>query len=89
MRIKNKTEETIKELLSRTLGVRKKELTSGASFESDLNIGPAELKEAISKVFEKFGVETESAHRSQEEPRFKTVGELIAFVKDHLDEIEE
>lgn len=89
MRTKNRTEETIKELLSRTLGVRKKELTSEASFESDLNIGPAELREAISKVFEKFAIETESAHGTQKEPGFKTVGELIDFVKDHLDEIEE
>lgn len=77
----NKTEEKIKKILSRSLGVTKKELADGASFESDLNADPIELKEAISQVFEEFGVE--------EERKFKTVGELINFIKDHLDEIEE
>jgi len=77
----NKTEREVKQILSRSLGVTKEELVDGASFESDLNIAPTELKEAISQVFKKFGVE--------EERGFKTVGELIDFVKDHLDEIEE
>lgn len=77
----NKTEERIKQILSRSLGVTKEELINSASFESDLNIALVELKEAISRVFEEFGVE--------EEHEFKTVGELIDFIKDYLDEIEE
>lgn len=77
----NKTEEKIKQVLSRFLGVGKRELVGGASFESDLNIGPIELKEAVNQVFKEFGIE--------EEHKFKTVGELINFIKDHLDEIEE
>lgn len=85
----NKTEEKIKKILSRSLGVKRNELVNEASFESDLNIGPVELKETIGRVFEEFGMETELLPTPQEEPRFKTVGELIDFVKDHLDEIEE
>lgn len=77
----NKTEEKIKQVLSRSLGITKKELINEASFAGDLNIGPTELKEAIGRVFEEFGVE--------DERKFKTVGDLVGFIKDHLDEIEE
>jgi len=76
----NKTEETITQILSRSLGVTKEELAENASFANDLNIGPIELKEAIGKVFEEFGIGGEQ--------EFSTVGELIAFIKDYLDEIE-
>lgn len=85
----NKTEVKIKQILSQSLGVAKEELTHEASFASDLNIGPIELKEAISQVLEEFGVEVGSASPPREEPGFKTVGELTNFIKDHLDEIEE
>lgn len=77
----NKTEERIKRILSELLGVAKEDLTDKASFEIDLNIDPIELKEAVGHVFEEFKVE--------EEREFKTVGELIGFIKDHLDEIGE
>lgn len=77
----NKTEEKIKRILSRSFGVTKGELVNDAFFESDLNIDPIELKEGINQVFEEFGI--------GEERKFKTVGELINFIKDHLDEIEE
>lgn len=85
----NETEKKIKRILSRSLGVTKKELVNGASFESDLNIGPIELREAINRVFEEFRVEVGSTGSLHEGPKFKTVGELVDFIKDHLDEIEE
>ncbi len=77
----NKTEKKIKKILSETLGLAKGELKESASFEADLNVGSTELKETISRVFEEFKVE--------ESRTFKTVGELIDFIKDYLDELEE
>ena len=85
----NKTEEKIKQILRSSLGVAKEELVRDASFEIDLNIGPIELKEGIARVFEEFGLEIDSSSSPREQPNFKTVGELIDFIKDHLDEIEE
>lgn len=76
------TEEKIKKILRDTLGASKDELHERASFATDLNADPTELEDTFRKVFKEFGIEGEKY-------TFETVGQLISFVKDYLDEIEE
>jgi acyl carrier protein len=78
----NKTETQIKKILSSSLGLEEERLHNNASFTTDLNTDPLELNEAIRKLYEEFKIEDEKT-------TFNTVGELVNFIKDHLDEIEE
>jgi acyl carrier protein len=78
----NKTETQIKKILSSSLGLEEERLHNNASFTTDLNTDPLELNEAVRKLYEEFKIEDEKT-------TFNTVGELVNFIKDHLDEIEE
>lgn len=77
-----KTEVRIKKILSESLGLEESRLHNNASFTTDLNTDPVELSEAIHKLYDEFEIE-------EERTKFDTVGELVDFIKDNLDEIEE
>jgi N utilization substance protein B len=77
-----RTEEKIKKLLSENLEVDEEKLRRETSFSADLNSDPAELEDVFQKAFGEFEIEGDV-------PEFGTVGQLIDFIKDYLDEIEE
>ncbi len=76
------TEERVKRILAASLGVSKEELSNEKAFAADLNADPAELEDTFRRIFKELEIE-------ETKYTFETVGQLIEFVKDYLDEIEE
>jgi len=76
------TEQKIKRMLSGLLGTDKKELRREASFTDDLNTDPTDLEDAFQAILREFGIDDKKR-------TFETVGQLIDFVKDYLNELEE
>ena len=73
-------EKISKELISKHTGVEIEDISDGAFFEDDLNIGEMELVEIYNEIEEKFQVDL-----TEERKGFETFGDLIGALNEKLE----
>ena len=68
----------IKEILAENFGIDPSEVSEGAYFEEDLNLGEYEMIELLSELEEAYQIEIEA----EDKVDLETVGALVAIVRD-------
>lgn len=68
----------IKDILADNFGIDPSEVTDGAYFEEDLNVGEYEMVELLSELEEEYQIEFEGEDKAE----LITVGDLVTVVRD-------
>ena len=71
--------DRIRAIISEQLGVKQEEVTDQAKFIEDLGADSLDTVELVMKLEEEFGFEIPDEHAE----RMRTVGDVIAYLKDH------
>lgn len=74
------TEFEVRKVVAETLGLSMEDLERGAYLHNDLNIGPIELNDLLSKLSQKFNISFEP----EDVESLQKVEDLIVLVEDNL-----
>ena len=79
------TTQKIKHILGNIVGVEEPEMTPESALVADLNAAPEDLIAIFEALEEEFEIKLTAEDRHS----LETVGNVIAIVKDHLNELED